>query len=107
MCTGVDYRGSCRTPCPCIACHALQALDDVDEDAYQTSFIDRYVSRPPELEDMCLAEFAANYSTMSGNKEEELSDALPSDEPEDNQPPASQRIKLNRLGNMYKLMQEI
>lgn len=32
-------------------------------------------------EDMYLAEFAANYSTVSGNEEEESSDVLPSDEP--------------------------
>ena len=74
---------------------ALQTLDDDDEDVYQTSLIDRYASRPPVLEDMCLAEFAANYSTMSGNEEEEPSDVLPSDEPEDNIPTALQRIKLN------------
>ena len=65
---------------------ALQALDDDDKDVYQTSLIDRYASRPPVLEDMCLAEFAANYSTMSGNEEEEPSDVLPSDETEDNLP---------------------
>ena len=46
---------------------ALQPLDDDDEDVYQTSLIDRYASRPPELEDMCLAEFAANYSTVSSH----------------------------------------
>ena len=40
---------------------------------------------------------------MSGNEEEEPSDVLPSDEPEDNIPPASRRIKLsNGLCNMYK-----
>ena len=56
---------------------------------------------------MCLAEFAANYSTISGNEEEEPSDVLPSDEPEDNLPPASRRIKLsNGLGNMYKRRRE-
>ena len=86
---------------------ALQAMDDDDEDVYQTSLIDRYASRPPELEDMCLAEFATNYSTMSANEEEEPSDVLPSDEPEDNVPPASRRIKLNNgLGNMYKCRRE-
>ena len=86
---------------------ALQALDDDDEDVYQTSLIDRYALRPPVLEDMCLAEFASNYSTMSGNEEEEPSDVLPSDEPEDSIPPASLRIKLNYgLGNMYKRRRE-
>ena len=68
---------------------ALQALDDDNEDVYQTSLIDRYASRPPELKDICFAEFAANYSIVSCNKEEEPSDGLPSDEPEDNPPPTS------------------
>jgi len=56
----------------------LQTLED--DDVYQTSVTDRYAARPPVLEDMYLAEFAANYSTVSGN-EEKPSDVLPSDEP--------------------------
>jgi len=85
----------------------LQALDDDGEDVYRTSLIDRYAARPPALEDMCLAKFAANYSTVSGNEEEEPSDVLPSDEPEDSRPPASRRVKLNNeLGNMYKRRKE-
>ena len=41
----------------------LESLDDDDENIYQTSLIDRYAARPPVLEDLCLAKFAANYST--------------------------------------------
>ncbi len=85
----------------------LQEVDDDDEHVYQTSLIDRYAARPSVLDDMCLAEFAANYSTMSGNEEEQPSDVLPSNEPEDNQPLGSRKIKLNnKLGNMYKRRRE-
>ena len=49
---------------------------------------------------MRLAEFATNFSTVSGNEEEEPSDVLPSRT-------VSQKIKCNsRHGNMYKLNAE-
>ena len=49
------------------------------EDIYQTSLIDRYAARPDQLNNMCLAEFAANYTTCSGQDvpEDENTDALP------------------------------
>ena len=40
----------------------LQKLDDDDENVYCKNIIDRYVARPQKLEDMSLAEFAANYT---------------------------------------------
>ena len=85
----------------------LQALDDDDEDIYQTSLIDRYAACPPVLDDMCLAEFAANYSTRYRyeEEEEEAYDVLPSQE--DDQHESSQKIKLyNGLGQMYKRRRE-
>ena len=82
----------------------LAALDDGDENISQTSLIDRYAARPPMLEDMCLAEFVANYST-SYNLKDEPSDVLPADDINDNG--TSQRIKLNNgLGHIYKRKQE-
>ena len=39
----------------------LQKLDD-DENVYCKNIIDRYAARPQNLEDMTLAEFAANYA---------------------------------------------
>ena len=82
----------------------LAALDDEDENIYQTSLIDRYAARPPIVEDMCLAELAANYST-SYNTKDEPSDVLPADD--SNEHGASQHIKLNNgLGYVYKRKQE-
>ena len=40
----------------------LQKLDDNDENVYCKNIIDRYAARPQNLEDMSLAEFAANYT---------------------------------------------
>ena len=40
----------------------LQKLNDSDTDIYCKNIIDRYVTRPQTLENMFLAEFAANYT---------------------------------------------
>ena len=40
----------------------LQKLDDTDTDIYCKNIIDRYAARPQTLENMSLAEFAANYT---------------------------------------------
>ena len=40
----------------------LENLEDGDENIFETSLIDRYVARPSNLEDLCLAEFAAWYT---------------------------------------------
>ena len=40
----------------------LEKLDDNDENVYCKNIIDRYAARPENLEDMCLAQFAANYT---------------------------------------------
>ena len=40
----------------------LQKLDDNNENVYCKNIIDRYAARPENLEDMSLAEFAANYT---------------------------------------------
>ena len=79
----------------------LERIEDESEDIYQTSLIDRYAARPDSLDDMCLAEFAANYTTRSGQEpDDETSDALPKPEREDKKLP---RIQLkNGLGYMHK-----
>ena len=84
----------------------LHNIDDDSEDIYQTSLIDRYAERPDSLDDLCLAEFAANYTTQSKQElpEEETSDALPQPELESNKQP---RIQLkNGLGFMHKRRRE-
>lgn len=45
----------------------LESLDDDDDNIFCTNIIDRYSSRPAELEHMCLAEFAMWYSIRSKN----------------------------------------
>ena len=85
----------------------IQDMDDDSEDIYQTSLIDRYAVRPNMLNQMCLAEFATNYTTCSGQElpENETSDVLPT--PEDGGSGRGQSIKLkNNLGRMYKRKRE-
>ena len=83
--------------------HELENLDENSEDIYMTSLIDRYAARPGSLDDMCLAEFAANYTCRSGEVDDDNegpSDALP---PANEDTRKCEKIKLkNRLGNMYK-----
>ena len=82
----------------------IQDMDEDSEDIYQTSLINRYAARPDQLNDMCLAEFAANYTTRSGQElqEDETSDVLPT--AEGGKCPS---IKLkNNLGRMYKRKRE-
>ena len=40
----------------------LEKLNDNDENVYCKNIIDRYAARPEKLEDMCLTQFAANYT---------------------------------------------
>ena len=66
-----------------------------------------YAARPDQLNHMCLAEFAANYITCSGQElpEDETSDVLPT--PEDGRSGRCGSIKLkNNLGRMYKCRRE-
>ena len=55
----------------------LHNLHDEDEDVFQKSIVDRYDSRPNTLEEMCLAEFAATYTTRYGENNEENDDSVP------------------------------
>ena len=73
----------------------------------QPSLIDRYAARPDSLNNICLAEFAANYTTRTGAdpEEGESNDALPAPEPESTE--RCPRIQLkNGLGYMYKRTRE-
>ena len=86
----------------------LANLETDSEDIYQTSLIDRYAARPDSLNNICLAEFAANYTTRTGAdpEEGESNDALPTPEPESTE--RCPRIQLkNGLGYMYKRPQHI
>ena len=52
----------------------LKMMNDEDEDVFQKSIIDRYIHRPPELENMCFAEFGAKYTVIY---KDENQDSLP------------------------------
>ena len=58
----------------------IQELDDSDPNVFCKSLLDRYEHRPLELQNMCLAEFAANYSTDYKTSDDDISqsDVLPS-----------------------------
>ena len=58
----------------------IQELDDSDPNVFCKSLLDRYEHRPLELQNMCLAEFAANYSTDYKASDDDISqsDVLPS-----------------------------
>jgi len=85
----------------------IQDMEEDSEDIYQTSLIDRYAARPDHLGHMCLAEFAANYTTRSGQDlpDDESTDALPT--PKDEEGEKCECITLkNDLGNMFKCKRE-
>ena len=57
---------------------AIDQLDGDDSDVFQKSLVDRYRHRPEQLQNMCLAEFAASYSTCYNKKNDEVyNDELP------------------------------
>ena len=84
----------------------LEGMEDNDENIFQISLIDRYTSRPPNLNSMCLAEFAANYTVRSTEDEDKVSgDAIPKHDSQESG--ASSRIQLAAgLGSMYKRNRE-
>ena len=83
--------------------YAISQLDDDDTNVFQKSLIDRYEHRPNTLDQMCLAEFAANYVTSY--KCEENDDVLPNDETVELY--ENSKIKLrDGYGTMYKRRRE-
>lgn len=53
----------------------LQEMDD--EDIFCTSALDRYAMPPDVLEDMCLAEFVATYTTGGTDASNDAGDHIP------------------------------
>lgn len=83
----------------------LDKMDDASEDIYYSSLIDRYAARPDSIGDMCLAEFAANYSIRTGIGDDETPQVFPTpeEEMEEEQDWQPSCIKLkNGLGVMHK-----
>ena len=56
---------------------SIQALENDDEDLYLINLIDRYAARPDQLENICLAEFAANYDIKYSQTVDEENDHTP------------------------------
>ena len=86
--------------------YQIQDMDDDLEDICQTSLIDRYAARTDLPNYMCLAEFATNYTTRSGQEltEEETSDVLPI--PKNGATGRHENIKFKNSGCMYKHKRE-
>ena len=79
---------------------AIDQLDGDDTDVFQKSLVDRYMHRPQQLKDMCLAEFAASYSTCYNSKDDEVyNEELPDADSEGS-------TKKITLTGGYGLMQE-
>ena len=85
---------------------SIQNLDNDEEDLYLKSLIDRYAARPNQLENMCLAEFAANYDIKYSQKSEDDNDHTPNPL-EQQETEVSDTIWLkDGLGQMKKRNQE-
>ena len=56
---------------------SIQELENDDEDLYLINLIDRYAARPDQLENICLAEFAANYDNKYSKTVDEENDHTP------------------------------
>ncbi|XP_019628628.1 PREDICTED: uncharacterized protein LOC109473188 [Branchiostoma belcheri] len=70
----------------------LDAMEDEDEDVFETSLNDRYAARPSEMESMSLAEFTATYAVAYGEST-----------PDETSTTKQERIQLQKgLGVMYK-----
>ena len=62
---------------------AIDQLDGEDTDVFKKSLVDIYTHRPEQLQNMCLAEFTASYSTCYNNKDDEMyNDELPDSDSE-------------------------
>ena len=57
----------------------IEQMEDDDENIFQTSLFDTFAARPTTLNSMCLAKFAANYTTRSGQGIDEESTGRPAD----------------------------
>ena len=84
--------------------NAISQLDDDDDtNVFQKSLIDRYEHRPNTLDQMCSAEFTANYVTSY--KCEENDDVLPNDETVELCENSKIKLK-DGYGTMYKCRRE-
>ena len=86
----------------------LDKMDNEAEDVFQKTIMDRCSSRPDCLDGLCLAEFAANYTTDYKETAEDIDDSVPEIlEEEENQNKLPQKIMLKHgNGRMHKRKHE-
>ena len=83
---------------------SLKDMADDDTNVFQKSLIDRYSHRPQNLQSMCLAEFAATYTTdYRQDADSSCSDVLPQSE---NDGTNSSITLTNNFGTMKKCKRE-
>ena len=54
----------------------LDKMHPDDDDVFATSLLDRYVARPNDLNDMCLAMFAVTYDVVSSHTQQDEDDTV-------------------------------
>ena len=81
---------------------SLKDLPDDDTNVFQKSLIERYQHRPPQLQSMCLAEFAATY-IADYRQDSDSSDVLP---PSDSDVTSSCIKLIDKFGTMRKRKRE-
>ena len=79
---------------------SIQELENDEEDVNLINLIDRYAARPDQLENMCLAEFAANYDVKYSKTSEEENDHTPNPQQQEK---VQQRITINLKGGLGKM----
>ena len=87
----------------------ISALDDDDPNVFCKSLIDRYQHRPQQLQTMCLAEFAATYTTNYKPQEGDdnsQNDVLPITENSDSNASLSQITLTDGFGMMNERKRE-
>ena len=85
---------------------SIQELENDEEDLYLTSLIDRYICRPDQLQNMCLAEFAANYDVKYSSQETNDNDHTPDPLQEEHRQSCITLTLKDGLGKMQKRKQE-
>ena len=84
----------------------LETMDPEDTNVYATSPLDKYENRPDELEQMCFADFAANYISTKADLQVQTDDiksyTIPVSGIDDPDPSSDIIVLKNEMGKMRK-----
>jgi len=86
----------------------IERMDPDDTNVYKTNMLEKYANRPDNLEDLCYADFATNYTTCKSLESQIEGDdvqnyTMPVNATEDTDDTKSQIISLkNKMGKMKK-----